>query len=423
MKKIFGTDGVRGMANVYPMTAEMALRLGQAAAKVFMKQKKRGEQLRVIIGKDTRISGYIFEYALTSGLCSMGAKVYLVGPMPTPAVALITRSMAADFSIVISASHNPSQDNGVKFFDAMGYKLPDAVEEEIEKEMENTIDTSHITGENVGKAKRVDDARGRYIQYVKATINHQSLRGLRVVLDCSNGAAYKVAPAVMLELGANLITINNTPDGLNINKDCGSLYPDVLKAAVLGHRADIGIALDGDADRVIIIDEKGNEIDGDHIISMCALDLLEQGKLKNNTVVVTTMSNLGFELAMKQNGINVIRTDVGDRYVIEAMKKNNYVLGGETSGHIIFYEHSPTGDGTLAALQVLHLMKRTRRKVSDLASCMNKLPQILVNVMVNEKKPIDELAKVVFAIKNAEQDLAGKGRIIVRYSGTEKNAE
>ncbi len=418
MRNFFGTDGIRGKANVFPMTAEIALKLGKAVAIVFRKHFKEKGTIKAVIGKDTRKSGYIFEYALTAGLCSMGVDVYLVGPMPTPAIAHLTKSFAADLGVVISASHNPFTDNGIKFFDKNGFKLPDEVEEEIEKLLESDIDASDITGINVGKAKRIDDAAGRYIEFTKNSINNLSLSGLKVVLDCANGAAYKVAPPIFRELGAEVIVLNNQPDGVNINAACGSLHPDVLKAAVLGHRADIGVALDGDADRVIIVDEKGNELDGDKIISMCAIDLKNQGKLKNNSVVVTVMSNIGFEIAMKKEGINVVRSKVGDRYVVEEMKKTGSILGGEPSGHIIFFERSTTGDGALSALQVLSLLKRSGKKLSVLSKCMTSYPQVLKNVIVSEKKPVKDMPEVMSAISSADKTLEN-GRVLVRYSGTE----
>jgi phosphoglucosamine mutase len=419
MARLFGTDGIRGKANMYPMTADLALKLGQAAA-IVLKKHAKDDTVKVIIGKDTRKSGYIFEYALTAGLCSMGIDVYLVGPMPTPAIAHLTKSFACDFGIVISASHNPAEDNGIKFFDSRGFKLPDSIEDEIESLINSDINTSTISGTDVGKATRIDDAAGRYIEFTKNSIKNMSLEGLKVVLDCANGAAYKVAPPIFRELGAEVIVLNNKPDGVNINLDCGSLHPEVLKAAVLGHKADIGIALDGDADRVIMVDEKGNDVDGDHIIAMCALDMRRRGKLDSNTVVVTVMTNIGFGKAMEKAGINVIKTKVGDRYVVEEMRRNNHMLGGEQSGHIIFFSRSTTGDGTLSALQVLAILKTSGRKLSELARCMTSYPQVLKNVKVVEKKPIDTIPAVAKAIKDAEDQLGDDGRVLVRYSGTEK---
>ncbi|MBW2972308.1 phosphoglucosamine mutase [Candidatus Woesearchaeota archaeon] len=418
MRKLFGTDGIRGKSNTPPMTAELALRLGQAAALVFRKRLGKGK-VTALIGKDTRRSGYIFEYALTAGLCSMGVDVYLVGPMPTPAISHLTKSFAADFGIVISASHNPASDNGIKFFDIDGFKLPDEFEEEIERVMESPVDTSGINGMHVGKAFRIDDAAGRYIEYTKNSIKSMSLSGLKVVLDCANGAAYKVAPPIFRELGAEVIVLNNRPDGVNINDGCGSMHPEVIKSAVLEHGADIGIALDGDADRVIMVDERGQDVDGDHIIAMCALDMKRRGKLADDTVVVTVMTNIGFDIAMKKEGIRVVKTQVGDRYVVEEMRKNSYTLGGEQSGHIIFFSRSTTGDGTLSALQVLALMKYSGKPLSELAKCMTSYPQVLKNVMVRQKRPIEKMLSVVKAIADAEKQLGSDGRVLVRYSGTE----
>lgn len=418
-RQLFGTDGVRGKANVHPMTADIAMKLGQAAAMVFMKNK-RNKKTKVIIGKDTRVSGYIFESALTAGLCSMGANVYLVGPMPTPAIAHLTRSFAADAGIVISASHNPAEDNGIKFFDKDGFKLPDLMEEEIEKLVfDNGFNTEEYTKKKVGKAFRIDDASGRYIEFVKNSIDNTSLSGMKVVLDCANGAAYKVAPLIFKELGADVEVFGNKPDGLNINEECGALYPGLIGTAVLGHKADVGIALDGDADRVIMVDEKGEEVDGDELIALCALDLMERSKLKNDSVVVTTMSNLGFEKGLNELGISVHRTDVGDRYVIEAMRSKQIILGGEQSGHIIFSHHNTTGDGTIAALQVLDIMKRTKKKLSELRRCFTKYPQILDSFKVSEKKDFNMMPEVMKKITEAEESLGDEGRVLVRYSGTE----
>jgi phosphoglucosamine mutase len=419
MRKLFGTDGIRGKSNIFPMTADLALKLGQAAAVVFKRHTNKDRDVKVVIGKDTRKSGYIFEYALTAGLCSMGVDVHLVGPMPTPAISHLTKSFAADFGVVISASHNPADDNGIKFFDREGFKLPDEFEEEIEGIMESGIDTSSITGIAVGRAIRIDDAAGRYIEYTKNSIKNMSLAGLRIVLDCANGAAYKVAPPIFRELGADVIVMNNSPNGLNINKDCGSLHPEVIKQAVKASKADIGIALDGDADRVIMVDESGNDVDGDHIIAMCATDMKRRGKLNQDTVVVTVMTNIGFDIAMKKAGIKVIKAQVGDRYVVDEMRKGNYTLGGEQSGHIIFFSRSTTGDGTLSALQVLALMKYSKKKLSELAKCMTSYPQVLKNIRVKEKKPIESMSNVVKAIADAEKALCDDGRVLVRYSGTE----
>ncbi len=413
-QKLFGTDGIRGKVNHYPMTAELALNVGLAAAKVFT--RGNGKKHRIVIGKDTRVSGYIFEYALAAGLCSMGVNVYFVGPMPTPAIALLTKSFAADAGIMISASHNPAEDNGIKFFGADGYKLPDETEHEIEQ----LIFTKNLAPENKtpGKAFKLDEARGRYIQFVKGSINNVSLEGMKIVLDCANGAAYQVAPWIFKELGAEVIVLNGIPDGSNINKEAGALYPQGAVQAVLREKADLGIALDGDADRVILIDEKGALVDGDELLAIMASHLKENNRLTKNTVVTTVMSNLGFFEVMKKKGINVIETEVGDRHIIEAMKKEGYILGGEQSGHIIFGEHSTTGDGTLAALQMIALMQHVKKPLSALRTVMKKYPQILLNVRVKQKKPVTELsaAKTIALI---EKTLGSEGRIYVRYSGTE----
>ncbi len=416
-KRLFGTDGVRGKANKFPMTAGIALKLGQAASLVLSeKSHKNGTKPKFIIGKDTRISGYVFEYALASGLCSTGSDVFLIGPLPTPAIAHLTKSFAADAGIVISASHNPFDDNGIKFFDSRGYKLSDEIEMQIESLVFSGIDDSLFSPKKVGKAYKINDAQGRYIEFAKSTVSNISLKGIKIVLDCANGAAYKVAPLIFSELGAEVITIANKPDGLNINLGCGALYPERLKALVLENKADIGIALDGDADRVIIIDEKGNNIDGDHIMALSAIYMKEKGLLKNNTVVATVMSNLGFELAMKKHGINLIRTNVGDRYVSEALRKGKYSLGGEQSGHIIFSDHTTTGDGTITALQVLRIMKEKAAPLSELANVFVPVPQVLLNAEVREKIPVEEMPSVVKKIKDSE---GPDTRILVRYSGTE----
>jgi len=417
MRKIFETDGIRGKVNFFPLTGDIAFKLGQATALKFQNRKKK---IKVIIGKDTRQSGYIFEYAMTSGLCSMGVNVYLVGPMPTPAIAHLVRSFAADAGIVISASHNPAGDNGIKFFDSNGYKLPDEVEHEIEKLIfSDSMDPSKIKIENVGKAFRIDDATGRYIEFAKGSILNRSLKGLKIVLDCANGAAYKVAPLIFTELGADVVVYSNKPDGLNINKECGALYPEILSSAVLGNNADVGIALDGDADRLIMVDEKGDILDGDHIMALCALFMQKKGTLKNNTVVSTIMSNMGLEVAMKKKGISLLRTAVGDRYVIEEMRKNKYNLGGEQSGHIILSDFNTTGDGTVSALQVLSIMKETGKKLSSLSKTFDSYPQELINVKVKQKKPIIKMPSVQKVINKVEENLKDKGRVIVRYSGTE----
>ena len=416
MKRLFGTDGIRGKANTYPITAEIALKLGKAAAIILKKKEKP----IFLIGKDTRLSGYMLEYALTSGLTSMGADVFLVGPMPTPAVAHLTRSFAADAGIMISASHNPSEDNGIKFFDSKGYKLPDDVEEEIEKlALSPEIKSDHISSKLIGRAFRIDDAQGRYIEFAKGTIDNMSLKGIKIVLDCANGAAYKVAPLILGELGADLIVLASEPDGNNINKDCGALHPEVMAAAVLGYNADIGISLDGDADRVILADEKANILDGDNILAIAGIDFLEKKRLKNNTIVVTDYTNFAFDALIKQHGGYTVRTRNGDRYVIEEMRKDNYNLGGEFSGHIIFSDYNTTGDGMIAALQILRIMKEKEEPLSHLASSLTKYPQTLVSVKVKEKVPFEKMPEVKKEIERIEKLLAGNGRLLIRYSGTE----
>jgi len=418
MGKLFGTDGIRGVANIFPMTPEMVLSIGKATAHVF-KEKCGKKKPKFVIGKDTRLSGYMIENALTSGIVSVGADVLLVGPMPTPAIAHLTKSLNADAGIVLSASHNPAEDNGIKIFSENGYKLPDNVEDEIEKYvLSGKIKTEHIKGDLIGKAHRVDDAKGRYIEFVKASVESMSLKGLRVILDCANGAAYNTAPHILSELGAEVVVLNDRPDGLNINLDCGALHPEKMKEVVKKEKAHIGIALDGDADRVIVCDEKGRSVDGDHIIAICAINMKEKGALGKNSVVVTVMANKGFDIAMAKERIKVVKTKVGDRYVVDEMRKKGYVLGGEQSGHIIFSDYTTTGDGMISALQLLRIMTERGEKLSKLAECMKSLPQVLVNVNVKEKKDINKL-KVNKNIKDAESKLGEKGRVLVRYSGTE----
>jgi phosphoglucosamine mutase len=419
VKKLFGTDGVRGVANVYPMTSEMAMQLGRAAAYIFKSAGKRRH--RIVIGKDTRLSGYMLENALVAGICSMGVDVLVVGPLPTPGIANITSSMRADAGVVISASHNAFQDNGIKFFSADGFKLPD----EIELRIENLIETNHIdslrpTATEVGKAFRIDDAAGRYIVFLKNTFPQEmDLSGLKIVLDCANGAAYKVAPAVFEELGAEVIPLGVKPNGTNINAGCGSLHPEVISMAVKEHRADIGIALDGDADRVIVCDEFGNEVDGDHIMAICATDMLRRSILKKKTLVATVMSNMGLDIAIRKGGGTVVKTAVGDRYVVEEMRKEGYNLGGEQSGHMIFLDHSTTGDGILSALQLLAVMRREEKPLSELAKLMIALPQVLVNARVTEKRDIMTIPEVAARVGDVEKKLGNEGRVLIRYSGTE----
>ena len=418
MGKLFGTDGIRGVANIFPMTPEMVLSIGKATAHVF-KEKCGKKKPKFVIGKDTRLSGYMIENALASGIVSVGADVLLVGPMPTPAIAHLTKALNADAGIVLSASHNPAEDNGIKIFSENGHKLSDNVEDEIEKYvLSGKIKTEHIKGDLIGKALRVDDAKERYIEFAKASVESMSMKGLRVILDCANGAAYNTAPHILSELGAEVVVLNDRPDGLNINLDCGALHPEKMMEVVKEENAHIGIALDGDADRVIVCDENGKSVDGDHIIAICAINMKEKGTLKKNSVVVTIMTNKGFDIAMAKERIKVVKTKVGDRYVVDEMRKKGYVLGGEQSGHIIFSNYTTTGDGMISALQLLRIMKERGKKLSKLAECMTSLPQVLVNVDVKEKKDISKL-KVNKNIKDAESKLGEKGRVLVRYSGTQ----
>ena len=418
MGKLFGTDGIRGVANIFPMTPEMVLSIGKATAHVF-KEKCGKKKPKFVIGKDTRLSGYMIENALASGIVSVGADVLLVGPMPTPAIAHLTKALNADAGIVLSASHNPAEDNGIKIFSENGHKLSDNVEDEIEKYvLSGKIKTEHIKGDLIGKAHRVDDAKERYIEFAKASVESMSMKGLRVILDCANGAAYNTAPHILSELGVEVVVLNDRPDGLNINLDCGALHPEKMMEVVKEENAHIGIALDGDADRVIVCDENGKSVDGDHIIAICAINMKEKGTLKKNSVVVTIMTNKGFDIAMAKERIKVVKTKVGDRYVVDEMRKKGYVLGGEQSGHIIFSNYTTTGDGMISALQLLRIMKERREKLSKLAECMTSLPQVLVNVDVKEKKDISKL-KVNKNIKDAESKLGEKGRVLVRYSGTQ----
>jgi len=418
MRKLFGTDGVRGVANLEPMTSEIAMQLGRAAAHIFMRRAGRHQ---VVIGKDTRLSGYMLESALTSGICSMGVDVLLVGPMPTPAIAFLTRSLRADAGVVISASHNPYQDNGIKFFSNEGFKLPDELEARIEQLIvSDEIKHLRPTADAIGKAYRIGDAEGRYIEFVKRSLPRDlDFQGVKLVVDCANGAAYKVAPAVLRELGADIEVIANTPDGMNINDHCGAVHPERLQEAVRRHGAHIGIALDGDADRAIFVCEQGKIVDGDHVMAALGLDLHGQGRLASQTVVGTVMSNFGLELAMKKAGINLMRTPVGDRYLMERMLADGYNFGGEQSGHFIFLDHNTTGDGLISALQILSLMKRTGKPLSELAKAMTAVPQVLLNVKVKHKPDLNQIPDIQQAIKSAEATLNGSGRVLVRYSGTE----
>lgn len=417
-KKIFGTDGVRGRANRYPMTVETALALGRAAGKIF--HKHNGKH-RVVIGKDTRLSCYMFENALISGLCSMGVDTLMVGPMPTPAVAFITKAYRADAGIVISASHNPFNDNGIKFFSSEGFKLSDDWEREMETLVSsNDFDDSLPADFECGRNAKVTDADGRYIEFVKATFPRKlSLKNIKITLDCANGAGYKVAPLVFRELDAQVFVYGNTPNGLNINDKCGSLHPEMIQKAVIDHHADVGIALDGDADRIVMIDENAQIVDGDTILAICASDMKKKGLLRHDKVVATVMSNFGFNKAMESLGIEVILSSVGDRYVIQDMLKHDANLGGEQSGHMIFLDHNTTGDGLVCALQVLQIMIETDSKLSDLAKIFTRYPQALVSVKVSLKPPLDSLKTVKEAQASVENALGNSGRVLIRYSGTE----
>ena len=417
-RKLFGTDGVRGVANTDPMTVETALALGQAAAHLFRGNNGRH---KIVIGKDTRLSGYMFETALSAGICAMGGDVLLVGPMPTPGIAFLTHSMRADAGVVISASHNPYPDNGIKFFGRDGFKLPDEVESRIEGLMYGEhLRESRPPSPEIGRAHRIEDATGRYIVYLKSTFPARlSLDGLRIVVDCANGAAYRIAPQVFGELGAEVIPIGVTPNGLNINDQCGSLYPEVISAKVREARADLGISLDGDADRLIVVDQKGEIFDGDRIMAVCGEELARKKKLQKNTVVATAMSNIGLELYLKERKIRLVRAPVGDRYVVESMRKGGYNFGGEQSGHLIFLDHATTGDGVLAALQLLAVMVETGRKASELGSGLVTFPQVLYNVRMKQRLPLESMKEFQKAKTEFEKLLGSRGRIVVRYSGTE----
>jgi phosphoglucosamine mutase len=417
-RKLFGTDGIRGVANVDPMTGELAMQLGRAIAHIFKEVKGKH---RIVIGKDTRLSGYMLETALASGICSMGADVMLVGPLPTPGIAFITTSMRANAGVVISASHNPYYDNGIKIFSQNGFKLPDEMEQRIEELIfSNHLHSLRPTANAIGKAHRIDDAVGRYVVFLKNTFpNHLTLEGLRIVVDCANGAAYRVAPTVFEELGADVISVGAEPNGENINLECGSLHPEALSRFVLERRADIGVALDGDADRIIFVDRHGKFVDGDKILAICGLHLLSEDRLKKKTVVTTVMSNIGLDRALRKAGGKVIRTQVGDRYVVEEMVRGHYNVGGEQSGHTIFLDYNTTGDGILTALQVLAIMRQKERNLDELAQVMESLPQVLYNVDVREKRPLSEFQEIKLKIEEMEHTLGNSGRVLIRYSGTE----
>jgi len=427
-KRIFGTDGVRGTANIEPVTAETALKLGRAAAHVFktLESHARGKgRHKIVIGKDTRLSGYMLENALSSGILSMGVDVLFIGPLPTPGVAYVTRSLRADAGIVITASHNPYDDNGIKFFRADGYKLDDSIEARIEELVfSGAIESIRPLASEIGKAIRIDDALGRYIEFAKASFpKGMTLDGLRLVVDCANGAAYKSTPCVLRELGAEVIVYGNQPDGTNINLDCGSMWPEALCRLVVQHRAQLGLAHDGDADRVLLCDEHGRLVDGDDILAITALEMLAAGTLHERTIVATVMSNAGLDATLQAAGGRVVRTPVGDRHVIDEMLRGGFRVGGEQSGHIIFRDYGSTGDGLVAALQVLRIMKSRNALLSQLALCWKRFPQQVTNIRVRHKPPFEELPGVLDLVAQAEAEVLPQGgRVFLRYSGTEPKA-
>jgi len=427
-KRIFGTDGVRGTANIEPVTAETALRLGRAAGHVFKTLDAQAHDRirhRIVLGKDTRLSGYMLENALSSGILSMGVDVLFIGPLPTPGVAYVTRSLRADAGIVITASHNPYDDNGIKFFRADGYKLDDKIESQIEGLVfSGEIENIRPTADQIGKAVRIDDALGRYIEHAKASFPRGLvIEGLRIVVDCAHGAAYKSTPCVLRELGAEVIVYGDHPDGKNINQDCGSMHPGLLCQKVWEHRANVGLAHDGDGDRVLLCDETGKLVDGDDLMAIAALDLLAQGALHEKPLGATVMSNAGLDAAIQAAGGRIVRTPVGDKSVIDEMLRNGSNLGGEQSGHIIFRDFSTTGDGLVAALQVLRIKKTRGVPLSRMAQCWTRFPQLATNILVREKRPFDELESVPALLARAETELkADGGRVLLRYSGTEPKA-
>jgi phosphoglucosamine mutase len=420
-RKLFGTDGVRGRANEGNMTPEVAFSLG--AALTYQAKQRVKHPPRIVIGKDTRRSCYLFEYALCSGICSMGGRVLLTGPLPTPAIALLTQTMRADAGVVISASHNPYYDNGLKVFAPDGFKLPDESEEELERLMEDSeqLKLKRSRNMDIGTAVKIESAPGRYVQFVKSTLPPDlTLEGLRIVVDAANGAAYSTAPEVFAELGADVEAIGVKPNGKNINDKCGAMHPERCAALVKRHRAHIGIALDGDADRVVLIDEKGQQINGDALIALCATRMLRRNKLRKRTVVATVMSSIGLEHAVARENGKLLRVGVGDRYVVEAMRNKDLNFGGEQSGHLIFLDHAKTGDGLVAALSVLEILLREGRPLSELcAEVIEHVPQVLVNVTLKAKKPLEDLPKTSASIRDAERKLDGDGRVLVRWSGTE----
>lgn len=416
--KLFGTDGIRGKANEFPITPEVALRAGKAVAQVL--RSSGHNRNRVVIGKDTRISGYMLETALTSGLVSMGMDVLLPGPLPTPAIAHLTKSMGCAAGIMLTASHNPYEDNGLKIFGPDGYKLSDALEEIIERHiLGDEPEPRAMSPEKIGKAYRIDDARGRYIEFAKHTADNVSLHGLKIVVDCGHGAAYFIAPLIFKELGAEVIKYGCEPDGININDKCGALYPETAGELVRQHGADLGISFDGDADRVIFTDATGTPVSGDRILALAAISLHEQGRLRGSTMACTVMSNLGLHEAMRRAGITVLTTPVGDRNVIEALRDKGGSFGGENSGHLIFADHATTGDGILSALQVLRVMKEKKATLAELAACMREFPQELVNLKVASKPPLATLPGIQKLMKEADEAFGDAGRHLIRYSGTE----
>jgi phosphoglucosamine mutase len=420
-RKLFGTDGIRGRANVYPVSPDLVLKLGQAIGLYF---KEAQANPKILIGKDTRRSGYMLEQVLSAGICSVGVDTYFLGPLPTPGIAYLTRGMRASAGIVLSASHNPYYDNGIKIFSSNGYKLPDDVEAKIEDLLgDPNISTNLPTGDKIGVTSRIDDAIGQYAVYLKEQFpKHLTLEGMRIVIDCAHGAAYRVAPKVFTELGAEVFEIGVNPNGSNINASCGALHPQSLQEQVMLYKADIGLAFDGDADRLVVVDDLGNIVDGDEIMAICGIRMIKQKKLNGNTLVSTIMSNMGLELALERAGGKVVRTQVGDRYVMEAMINGNFNLGGEQSGHLIFKDSATTGDGVLAGLAILEAILEEGKKISELRKCMDRLPQVLKNVDVDEKIPLGDLPALTTAIQKVEQKLGKKGRVLFRYSGTESKA-
>jgi phosphoglucosamine mutase len=415
-RRYFGTDGIRGLSNRFPMTPDLAMRVGIAAGTLF---RRGGHRHRVVIGKDTRLSGYMLENAMVAGFTAAGLDAFVLGPIPTPAVAMLTRSLRCDLGVMISASHNPFADNGIKLFGPDGYKLSDELESQIEDLLEKDIYGQLASAHDIGRAKRIDGVHDRYIEFAKRTLPRDvTLHGLRVAIDCANGAAYKVAPAVLWELGAEVVTIGNEPNGTNINLECGSTHPDALQKKVHETRADIGIALDGDADRVIIVDENGTVIDGDQLMAVVAETWAQDGTLRGNGIVATVMSNLGLERFLGDKGLSLARTKVGDRYVVEHMRRHDFNVGGEQSGHIVLSDYGTTGDGLVAALQILSAVKRTGRTVSELCHRFEPVPQLLRNVRFSGGKPLED-ATVKQAIADAEAELAKSGRLVIRPSGTE----